>query len=72
VIGNGRFGKDGEEGEFTCLSGTNPSVIDYVLVGIELVALTVDVEVLRVVGSDHLPVEIKLCLGRGVPRNKKR
>ena len=71
VIGNGRFGKDGEEGEFTCLSGTNPSVIDYVLVGIELVALTVDVEVLRVVGSDHLPVEIKLCLGRGVPRNKK-
>ena len=65
-VGNGRFGKDAEVGEFTCLSGKNPSIIDYILVGLELVKYTMCVEVLSIIGSNHFPVEVKLSLITGI------
>ena len=62
IIGNGRFGTDGGVGEFTCMSGARPSLIDYVLVDSGLAAQSVDVEVLQSVGSDHWPVKLELGL----------
>ena len=66
MVENGRFGKDAEAGEFTCLPGKNPSIIDYILVGAELVKSTMRVEVLGIIGSDHFPVEVKLSLITGI------
>ena len=57
VILNGRVGKDGGVGNFTCFSGTSSSVIDYILVDIPLWHPCVDFEVMAAVSSDHLPVK---------------
>ena len=56
VILNGRVGNDGGVGNFTCFSGTSPSVINYILVDIPLWHICADFEVMAVEGSDHLPV----------------
>ena len=64
AICNGRFGKDRGRGEYTCFSGPNSSVIDYMLVGVEFAACVVDFEVLHVLGSDHFPIKLSLQLSR--------
>ena len=56
VIGNGRFGNDAGRGEFTCVSGTNFSVIDYVLVDSRLAPISLNLEVVHFAGSDHFPL----------------
>ena len=60
VMVNGRVGKDKGIGEFTCLSGKNPSLIDYILVDGCLLSCSVDFEVLEIVGSDHLPLLLEI------------
>jgi len=56
VILNGRVGKDGGVGNFTCFSGASSNLTDYILVDIPLWHLCADFQVMAVVGSDHLPV----------------
>ena len=36
MFANSRFGNDKGRGEFTCLSGPTPSVVDYVLINTQL------------------------------------
>ena len=56
VIGNVRFGNDGGRGEFTCISGINFSVIDYVLVDSRLAPKSLSLEVVHFASSDHFPL----------------
>ena len=53
VIGNGRIGVDAGRDEFTCFSGMNFTVIDYVLVDSRLAPESQSLEVVHLAGSDH-------------------
>ncbi|MEW8547054.1 MAG: endonuclease/exonuclease/phosphatase family protein, partial [Candidatus Thiodiazotropha sp.] len=59
---NGRFGKDENIGNFTCLTGNSCSVIDYILAEISLFDRIVDFEVKERLESIHMPVCISLSL----------
>ena len=69
MIGNGRFGKDKNRGEFTCVSGAKASLIDYVLVDIRWDPNYLNVDVLKLVGSDHLPVFLEIR-SRSAPQRR--
>ena len=56
----GRLGRDSGVGDFTCYSGFSPSLIDYILCNLSLWPRLVDLRLLELVGSDQLPVSIKL------------
>ena len=62
MIANGRFGNDKGRGEFTCLSGPTPSVVDYVLINTQFVPESINMGVLDLVGSDHraIMLEVKI------------
>ena len=66
---NGRLGGDFGKGDFTCYSGSCPSLIDYILCSLSLWPQAMDLRVLELVGSDHLPVSLQL---RGCIRRSER
>ena len=61
-IVNGRFGKDSQTGNFTCITGKSKSVIDYFLVETAVFNYILDFEVGERLESIHMPLGLKLCL----------
>ena len=53
---------DKSRGDYTCISGLRPSIIDYVLVDLRLDVESLNVEVLNIQLSDHLPIKLSLGL----------
>lgn len=64
IIANGRFGNDKGLGEFTCLSGPTPSVVDYALINTKFVPESIGIDVLDLVGSDHRAIKLELKTGK--------
>jgi endonuclease/exonuclease/phosphatase (EEP) superfamily protein YafD len=67
---NVRVGKDKGIGEFTCLSGKNPSLIDYILGDGCFLSCCADFEALEIVGSDHLPLLLEVRVEDHQRKNK--
>ena len=59
---NGRFGKDLNVGNFTCITGNSCSVIDYILTDVDIFSSIIDFEVKERLESIHLPVCLTLSL----------
>ena len=56
LIMNGRLGGDFGKGDFTCYSGSWPSLIDYILCSLSLWPQAMDLRILELVGSGHFSV----------------
>ena len=61
-IVNGRFGKDSNVGNFTCITGNSCSIIDYLLTEVKLFSRISDFEVKERIESIHLPICLSLAL----------
>ena len=60
MIANGRFGNDKGRGEFTCLSGPTPIVVDYALINTQFVPETINMGAIDLVGSDHRAIILEV------------
>lgn len=58
---NGRFRKDDNIGNYTCITGNLWSVLDYILAEISLFDRIVDFEVNKRLESIHMPVCLSLA-----------
>ena len=70
-IVNGRFGKDYNTGNYTCITGNSSSVIDYILVEISLFNKIVDFEVKERIESIHMPICLSISISDSLPAERQ-